>query len=75
MMPSDLPCLNQSMEPIRPLSRNASQVFDERGRRRAEDECGNSLKGCSSRVLNQTDDGFSDLDRAFPVRKVANTFE
>jgi hypothetical protein len=26
-------------------------------------------------VPNQTDDRFSDLDRAFPVREVANAFE
>ena len=30
----------------------------------------NRLKRYSSRVLNQTDDRFSDLDRAFPVREV-----
>src|SRR5437773_2626507 len=29
----------------------------------------------SSPVLNQTDDRFRDLDRAFPMREMANTFE
>jgi hypothetical protein len=37
--------------------------------------CQNSLKRFSARVPNQTDDRFSDLDRAFQVREVANAFE